>query len=170
MRPFFIVSVGHYLSFTGKSHLNCGSAEHRDGVFSSSLWVVLSGFRKTSVVKRSSIPLSSEATIITPEPVNRRSSTSWVEMFGGLGGWWMWWRFFSHLHLKWKNWPGKGDRERQITTLFFCIKRIHLDNAAAVMSVKQIWPQSNCQRPKRNECAYELFFNLKLNGVQGNVH
>lgn len=65
MHPCFVISVGHYLSFTGYRRLHCGSAEYSDGVFSSSLWVVLSGFKKTSVLKRGSIPLSPETTIIT---------------------------------------------------------------------------------------------------------
>lgn len=57
--------------------------------FSSSLWVVLSGSEKTSVVKRGSIPLSPEYHDNNPRPVNRRSSTSRVKMVGGLGGWWL---------------------------------------------------------------------------------
>lgn len=167
MHPCFVVSVGHYLSSTGHRSLHCGSAEYSDSVFSSSLWVVLSGFEKTSVVKRSSIPLSPGTTIITlglstgdHPPVERR----WLadSVGGGCGA------VLTSIHIH--TWNGKQegteDGERQITSVFFLFKTHWLSSYCSCHVNKVFLTSAKLSKTGVNACAYEWF--LKLNRLQGN--
>lgn len=84
--------------------LICGTAESGDTTFPSSLWVVWSRLKKTSVAKHSSIPQSPETIIITLWPVNKGSSSKLLgEMVSGLGGWCLGCGadIHSHPHLRW---------------------------------------------------------------------